>query len=363
MGHHYSKLCRLIGVKNMDARYSVAVMDSVLSTTEKFEERYNVVREMDLIGEPDIDDTTGHGKGVFSILYSTATNMDLYIYRVVRESGVILQRDLLKSMYAATYEDQVDVINLSLGFDHSTDGVSCDMPNEPCKVRESASRAIDEGISVVAAAGNADPTDDPEKHDMAVCCPALLDDTICVGGFVPFCTYKPPEEDRPGLIRKDEKTLPPLAAWMVPKDLEYSGLPLCTGLDCTPLGTQCEDNRVIQSWEGNVSDENRELDILAPVAYPIIDVDNEPNITRGTSYAAPYVTSAVGTILALLRENEKEATPQQLCSFVIDSGTPVDKGEGNYLCIEKAVKIADAKIGLSGGFSAPDIHFDLIDKG
>lgn len=356
---NYSDICSLVGLQNTSANATVAVLDSAYKPSEAFREANNIGRTVDFVNQPDTDDTTGHARGVLSNLAGVSENLVINLYRVVQKSGVILQRHLLKALGKAHFDDEVDIINLSLGFDHSNDGVSCDMPNEPCKVRDAAKQAIDDGITVVAAAGNNDPGDDFE-NDTSICCPALLDEVICVGGFLPACTYSSPQSTDTPVVGPANNAYPPLSCWLLEKGEDAEGETICSGLGCT-IGEDCDSNRVIVEWSGNPPAKNSKPNILAPVAYPIINTKNEPDITFGTSYATPYVSGILSSMIAIMKEAGVEWSPQELKNIIEQTAEPVEEGEGSYICATPAMSELKYQKDLPGSFkpaNSVDVDFD-----
>lgn len=354
---NYSEICRSAALSEQDVNTSIAIIDSVYKPSEEIQEKFRINVIEDFVGRPNIDDTTGHGKGVGSILFGGARNAEFSFYRVIRETGKVLQRDLLKAIHTAHNRDEVDLINLSLGFDHSQGDVSCDMPNEPCKVRFAVKQAVKDGSTVVAAAGNSDETDD-EMNDGAVCCPALLNEVISVGGMVPICTATPKNIDQPVGLGPSKRHLPPFACWVKRKDSEEEGAPICSGLGCSPTET-CEDNRVIWEWRGNVDHDPSEIDVLAPAAYPIENTKWEPDITVGTSYAAPFVSAQVSEMIAFLKLNDVEVEPSQIQAALTNTAKPVEEGSGRYLQGNEAMKRIAERKGLRANLTRRPDDYSL----
>ncbi|WP_175480254.1 S8 family serine peptidase [Natrinema salaciae] len=337
---------------------SVAIIDSVYNLPEEFEEHIDSDRTEDFVGRPGLDDTTGHGTTVSNILYAFSRNVEFNFYRAVRETGTVLQRDLLKAIGRAHQTHDTDIINLSLGYDHSHDGVSCDMPNEPCKVREAAKRAIDDGITVVAAAGNADESDEAE-NDEGVCCPALLNEVISVGGMFPVCTATAEEEHTSTTVGPNTRMLPPFAGWIHTGDPSEVISPLCTGLGCSPT-ENCGGNLAITEWGGNVDHEPSEIDVLAPGTFPLRNLDGEPDITEGTSFAVPVVTAVVAEITAFLKAHDEAVLPTQIQAALANTAEEVQHGDGLYLQGASALKRISSRKDLRGNFTRrpDDLGFD-----
>jgi subtilisin family serine protease len=99
----------------------------------------------------------------------------------------------------------VDIINLSLGTDHfSNDEKGCDHTGSQCGISEAADYAVEQGVVLVTAAGNS-----PGAN--AVCCPALSDAAICVGGCVAECTATPSNSNNRHSTQAFSSRPPPVA--------------------------------------------------------------------------------------------------------------------------------------------------------
>ena len=327
---------------NVEKSASVAILDSIYKPTKQFAANADIGFTRDFVNQRDTAETTGHGRTVVSFLAQAGKNIEYNFYRIVLDSGKIPQRSLLKAMGKAHLDHEVDVMNLSFGYDHSHNGISCDMPNEPCKVREAAKMAIEDGITIVAAAGNANDAEEGE-NDTAVCCPALLDEVITVGGMYVACTAVP-KQGTAAPMPQTQRPLPPLSCWIT-RDNESEGMPICTGLDCSSVPSdECEDNQMILEWSWNVRHEPSEIDILAPVEYPVIGTDGRPRFTSGTSFGSPIVTGAVAEMIACLKSADKEPVPSQIQAAIANTGKEVDEGDGRYLQAYSALqRIADRK--------------------
>lgn len=326
----YRNICEIENVANYGENASVAIIDSEYKPRTAFAESRDIGYCSDIINHPDDEATTGHGPTVANILSVFSDNIEFNFYRVVQSSGEIHQRHLLKAMGKAHLNHQVDVINLSLGYDHSHGGIKCDMPNEPCKTREAAKRAIDDGITVVAAAGN-DNESDQYKPDEDICCPALLDEVISVSGMFAACTAQPQESTASPTIQQPQPTPPPLSCW-VSKDDEVPGAYICTGLGCSMSpGSGCEDHRVVVEWGGNVDCDPADIDVLAPAEFPTRSDSGDPTVAGGTSYAAPIVTAVVAEAVILLKYGGETPNPDQIRSAIRHANEPLEDGDLGYL--------------------------------
>lgn len=138
------------------------------------------------------------------------------------------------------------------------------------------------------------------------------------------------------------------------------GSPICTGLGCTPQES-CDDNQVLVEWGGNVNHDPSEIDVLAPVSYPIRNVDGEPDITSGTSFAAPFVTGLVAEITAFLKENGKTPHPTQIQAAIANTAETVEYGNGRYLQGNSALKRLAERKNLKTNITRrpEDTDFDL----
>lgn len=327
---NYSDVCQIQSFPEPAPKTSVAVIDSVYQPVDDFADICEVGYCCDLVNHSDENETTGHGGVVSSILMSFSRDIEYNFYRVVQPSGEILQRHLLKAMGKAHLEHDVDVMNLSLGYDHSHDGVKCDMPSEPCKVREAAKRASEDGITVVAASGNAND-DDETGSDQTVCCPALLDEVISVGGMFVACTAQPQGATATPPMQQPQPTPPPLACW-VSEGGEVPGAYVCTGLGCSMSpDSGCEDHQVIVEWGGNVENKAGDVDVLAPTEFPGKGDSGEPRISAGTSYAVPMVTAVVSEAIEMLKYGHVKPDPDQIRSVIHESSKEVQECEVGYL--------------------------------
>jgi hypothetical protein len=276
---------------------SVGVVDSVYEPPEQLEQKVSIVRNRELF-QHDRGDTTGHGNQVLNILANLSPNSEFYLYRVVQPNARLRERHLINAIGWAHTEDEVDVINISLGNDHSEDGNGeCGRWRTPCRVNHAAEQAIDDGITVVAAAGNADQYD-------SVCCPSLFDRAISVGGFISECTCNPDIGNTPGGI-----TFPPKSGWIPggQQDTIY-----CTGQDCSPLPEHsCDAARRVRNWSGNVNPVRNKPDILAPAELVVMGSEGT-RISLATSWATPRVAAMIAETIGYVRAQGQVVRPETL---------------------------------------------------
>lgn len=289
------------------------MIDSVFNLDSSLD--FDVGMRRDLLNKHNEDDTTGHGTIVCQILNSLSDRLELNLYRVTQKTedgGKIWERHLINAFGYAHLRDNVDIINLSAGNDHSEDGnEGCARHNQPCKVRDAAKQAIEDGIPVVAAAGNSD-------QYSSVCCPSLLDRAISVGGFVSKCTAGTPEFQVNNIDMK-----PPLACWTYNDEESYA---FCSGEGCFPVPKySCTECNSVVNWSGNVDPVWNKPDILAPAAEVIFG--NEPQIVPATSWSTPWVTSMSAEIMAAARDRGKEVPPYLLRQGMENTAKKLDSGE------------------------------------
>ncbi|MEF8876603.1 MAG: S8 family serine peptidase, partial [Haloarculaceae archaeon] len=262
-----------------------------------------------------VDDTTGHGSIVTAILLAASYNIEFNFYRVTQSNGLIQQRHLQNAIGMAHIEHDIDVINLSIGTDHSDNGsTDCSRNRTPCKISEAALKCIDDGITIVAAGGNRQQLD-------SLSCPASVDEVICVGGYIPKCSARLTINGPLSVGGKYRK--PPNACWINRPDDIGTDEVLCSGQDCSPMHS-CNGNRKDVEWEGTIASTGTKPDILAPCAIPVIV--GVPQISIGTSWATPFVTATTAEIVARVRDHGTDTSPQTLRQGIIEGAVPLDNG-------------------------------------
>lgn len=315
----------------------VGVIDSVYDPGEEFADANEIGRTVDLLPNEPRDDTTGHGRIVAGIISAFSETVEFHFYRATQatEGGTIWERHLLEGLGRAHLEDEVDVVNLSVGNDHSGDGnEACARGRTPCKLREATRMAIEDGIVVVGAAGN-------ESQFDSVCCPALQDEAICVGGFVPECDFRLEDDDPMSLAGRYSR--PPKACWIdQPHGVGADGV-FCSGLNCSP-GTSCEHNRRTVAWKGNVAPANGKPDVLAPAMFPVHWQVRQLSV--GTSWATAVVTGVIAEIMAGVRDHGSEPSPQVLRRGLVEAAAELDDGGETMLDAKGTLLYVYEQLGL-----------------
>lgn len=182
-----------------------------------------------------------------------------------------------------------------------------------------------------------------------MCCPALLDEAICVGGFVPRCTAEiENQNDNDG---RRTRTTPSLAGWVEPsvadRDVDHSEETVCTGYNCSPSPKySCNDCRKDVEWEYNIPPYNEKPDTLAPAVIPV--EGDVASLARGTSWATPFVTAAVAEIVAGAKSQGETVPPESIRDGIRRANRPLDKGP---------VKLFNATGAVETVFQAQNLRF------
>lgn len=290
-------------------RTHIAIIDSLYSVEEanydglRVENNHRYVDTME-------DDTYNHGSEVFEIINYYGHGAVFSFYQVVDEEGGIAPGAFSDAIQQAI-ADGVDIINLSTG---------SWMPDCPgvCGFCTPAKAAIDEGIIVIAAAGNNPDDGDYER----VNCPSRAGDVISVGGMVTEC----------GSADQTSGEFPDGAYWVhTEENTEFPIYPqtkiYCGQRGCSP-DLRCEQNQIDRPWEANVLPYGDKPDILAPfhILHPVNG--DSAFIRSGTSFAAPIVTGTVADMICEIRANGGESpSPGGLREEMRDSAMPMDRGE------------------------------------
>lgn len=289
----------------------VGIIDSAHTLPEGFVEGKKVnqgVQNSFLDGSQ--ADTTNHCKDVFSLLSAYCPEATISLYQALNDDGRIPLEAYSEAITRAINDD-VDILNVSAG-DPWRAEISLN-PNIP-----ETKRALEEGITIVAAAGNwRHDEDQPPVH-----CPAALEDVIAVGGMVTDCPAEigsEPSDEQVGpyYIEKDE-------------DEEYEeAIPedgFCGWSGCVDK-SGCFRKQIERPWEYNPYSSGNKPDILAPVYTTGYSENGYPILNCGTSFAAPIVAGELAAIMDEARnDNRMEPSPFEMRRAVIDGGRRIDEG-------------------------------------
>lgn len=297
------------------------MLDSVFKPPSDDDIEYN--RTVDRVEPEDGEDAGFHGTFVSEIIYNYSEHVRFNFFRVMRSNDdlTVRQRDLQWGIHLAEKHD-MDVINMSLGNDHTDDGKhECLDGSNPCKVREMVENHLSDDVVVITSAGN-------KGNDEHVTCPGRSSRVITVGGMEIRCTA----DINPSGLGPSFEPRPPYACWVNSGDKTTNIL--CSGEDCSPFH-DCDECRQVCESEINLETVEEKPDILAPSIYfRQLNISPEEDYLptlEGTSYAAPVVTALVAEIVSALKYKECSIHPRQIRDGIKKSGLPVDEGNGKYL--------------------------------
>lgn len=279
----------------------IGIVDSLLHPRGDLAGAFTIDRRENFIYSQE-PDTTGHGEDILELLGYFAPESVFNLYRIVAENGHAKRGNLAAAIGDAS-KHGVDILNLSVGVYHREEkNNDC---GGHCRIADEARLAIQNGTSVIAATGN-------RKNDdsRAVYCPALLDETIGVGGFVSRCTTDLFETEESGQY------------WMRNERLRG---PFCGQRGCSPSHS-CQDYRYELPWRGNVSFHNAEPDVLAPVHHPV-GTEDEPVLQTATSFGTPVISGLLAAILGDLLDIGIDPDPDELEQAVSEGAVSIDESD------------------------------------
>ena len=250
----------------------------------------------------DSADTTSHGEDVLELAGYFAPEATFDLYRIVSENGLAKRGNFVQAIADASSQG-MDILNLSVGIYHheEPDGDCSGL----CRVADETRLAIENGTTVVAAAGNRERED-----SLAVHCPALLEEAIGVGGFVSHCRH--------GLLESEDSG----QYWTYADDRLIG--PFCGQRGCTP-SEECEEHRYEKPWQGNVSFHNAVPDVLAPVHHPA-GTESEPVLQSGTSFGTPIVAGALAAMVSNLADSDVKPSPREVHQAMSMGAADIDEG-------------------------------------
>ncbi|MFC5278659.1 S8 family serine peptidase [Halorubrum rubrum] len=245
---------------------------------------------------------------MFDLIQQYAPHITVSLYQVINSNGDLEVAGYHDAIDAAI-SDEVDILNISIGD-------PWDIPVYAHPLYSKTQKAVDSGITVVAAAGN-NKGDQPKPP---VHIPAVVDDVIAVNGFVTRCpqsksdTHERRESGPYYLDVETSNTETQLAEGV------YCGYNGCDGRSCIKKQTET-------GWWGNPSVKNDKPDVSAPVIYPYGSGD-KVDFFEGSSYAAPIVTGILAEAYGEIKHSVQNLpTPAEVRSLVRETATPVRESE------------------------------------
>jgi len=158
---------------------SLCIVDSGIDTSHPDLKNINLMGWNDVINSsPDPYDDDGHGTAMAGIIVADgglngmAKNVDLYIAKAINSDGSGTDDGIAEAVDWCVSQES-DIISLSLG---GGQGIGGDLFTTD-SLEIAVENAIDQGVYVVAAAGN-----DGENDDGDVSSPGSVENVICVGG-------------------------------------------------------------------------------------------------------------------------------------------------------------------------------------
>lgn len=260
------------------------------------------------------DNTSWHGTGVFQIANYYAYDGSFYPFLAGKpmeqdgeEDSVRIPHLAFARAVNAAIEHGVDVLNVSAGRSRP----NC--THGQCVYCSEAKRAVENGITVVASAGN-----DP---DAAVHCPSNAEPAISIGGVEFKCTFNMPRTP-------DNPTNKPALAYWTRMWSDHDDYPdsaaegaYCTTRGCWSEGGSCDQYKEVTEWSRNPIASGGKPDILAPVHYGIEEQEQYPYVLAASSFAAPVVSGCLAGILSTL---EAQPTPFEIQQAIREGATEMD---------------------------------------
>ena len=158
---------------------SLCIVDSGIDTSHPDLKNINLMGWNDVINSsPNPYDDDGHGTAMAGIIVADgglngiAKNVDLYVAKAINSDGSGTDDGIAEAVDWCVSQDS-DIISLSLG---GGQGIGGDLFTTD-SLEIAVENAIEQGVYVVAAAGN-----DGENDDGDVSSPGSVEDVICVGG-------------------------------------------------------------------------------------------------------------------------------------------------------------------------------------
>lgn len=296
----------------------VGIVDSTWQLSPTVTEGYDVIEdESNSFAGKTRNGATTHAREVFHRISSYCPDATFSLYQAADESGRMALGAYSDAITAAI-GDGVDLLNVSAG-----DPWPAEIHTNP-NVQETQ-RAVGDGITVVAAAGNQNA--EPPAAKPPVHCPAALDPVIAVGAMQVVCPASigsEPSEQVAGPYYCFTKDTEDVAG-----DSSDRGT-YCTQRGCV-AGKACLTNQSETEWGRNPLPTGGKPDVLAPMHAPQTDGDSF-FYGKGTSFAAPIVTGSLACIFGELRDEGRDVPgPRSVREAVRSGSSRIDSGnESKY---------------------------------
>lgn len=239
-----------------------------------------------------IEDRNRHGEHILDILTSCAPKDSTFAFYKVVELGEWADEGNIIEALSKMVDDDIDIANLSIGVPKKED-------EERENLRKAVNGALEQGLILVAAAGNTADIDQEDDELNTVFDPARVNGVLSVGGFLSHCTE---DENCDNVSYSFEVA-------------GYTEGPFCGGQE--DMISKCEGADTYRCWEGNVDRTVEDPIVYAPVHYPCRRADDlaeEMNV--GTSYGTPLVT---GQLAEIMCELDIRPSPEHLIEVVKES--------------------------------------------
>lgn len=253
--------------------------------------------------ESEKDLTTPHATRVYDLIQQYAPHATISLYQVIDPDGDLKVGPYHDAIEAAIC-DEVDILNISIGD-------SWDIPAYAHPLHGETQKALDAGITIVAAAGN----DETDQGKEPVNMPAVVDDVIAVNGFVTHCPQS--KSDRHDRSNSGPYYLDVESS----SDTQLADSVLCGYNGCD--GDSCMTKQKEASWWANPRTEDRKPDVAAPVIYPTTNGDTV-DFLEGSSYAAPIVTGILAEAFGEIKGDGNDLpSPADVRSLVRETSTHI----------------------------------------
>ena len=176
----YKDMTGINSIEGLDGTgISLCIVDSGIDTSHPDLENIKLLGWNDVINSsPNPYDDDGHGTAMAGIIVADgglngiAKNVDLYVAKAINSDGSGTDDGIAEAVDWCVSQES-DIISLSLG---GGQGIGGDLFTTD-SLEIAVENAIDQGVYVVAAAGN-----DGENDDGDVSSPGSVENVICVGG-------------------------------------------------------------------------------------------------------------------------------------------------------------------------------------